>query len=132
VPDYPYVYSSNPARPSTPGGTRHRFFRRGPPSEEEGATREEAERERLRWLELLSVAVAELNETFQKAAAPFSCRIEEDGAGLSLRIYPLAEDGATKAFSEFEEREEYLDPAEFPKWLDRLRSMLGIVIDERA
>ncbi|MBI5443543.1 MAG: hypothetical protein HY900_20325 [Deltaproteobacteria bacterium] len=134
MPDYPYPYAMNPTRPIGPGGARLRLFRRRPrPEEEPGFETAPAEADLARWRELLAGSVAELNESFQASQAPFRCALEEDEAGVSLRLFRLAEDGSVSAPEGLpEEIEEHLELAELPRWLARLRSRLGIVVDERA
>ncbi len=134
MPDYPYIYAANSPLRVTPGGTRTRFFRRRHPAEgEEETPGPERSAEEARWFELLSAAVAELNEALQRSRAPFACTFEEDERGLSLRVFHLAEDGSPVSSGESpEEIDVSLDPADLPVWLARLRSHLGVVVDERA
>jgi hypothetical protein len=134
VPDYPYAYGVNPVHPIGPRGARLRFFRRRAGEEEQTAPASPAGVDEMaRWRELLSGSVAELNASLERSGAPFRCALEEDDTGLSLRVFHLAEDGSAPPLDPLaEEVEEHLDPADLPRWLERLRSRLGIVVDERA
>ncbi len=133
MPDYPFTYAAAPPHPVAPGGTRVRLFRRRARPGEEAPREGPGEEEPSGWRALLTAAVAELNEAFAKGAAPFSCVLEEDRRGLSLRILHLSEDGSPVApQGPVEEIEEFLDPAELPRWLARLRSHLGILVDDRV
>lgn len=127
MPEFPYVYGTDPALPVGPGGTRLRVLRRRPRDEtrdgdrgpeQDGGGREDA------WRELLEQAVAELNRSFESARVPFVCTLDEDPAGFSLHVRRTdAAAGGT------EEVEELLEPAELPRWLARLRIRLGLLVD---
>ena len=128
--DYPYVYGSVGPRPVEQGGTRVRVFRRrrGESSEEKAS--EEGGREaggEEAWRSLLEEAVEELNRSFEQAGVPFTCLLDEDEEGLFLHVRREGEDG-----SEQDVEEELLDPADLPQWLGRLRTRLGILLDEKA
>lgn len=127
MPDYPYVYGQAPPRPVGPGGTRLRVFRRRPPREGEAQVPAQAEEE-APWAALLESAVAELNASFLRSQAPWSCRLEEDQAGLLLRV--IHKDAAEGPDSMPEEVDEVMEPADLPAWLARLRARLGLLIDE--
>ncbi len=132
MPDYPYVHAAAPPRPVQPGETRARVLRRG--SGQGGAGREEGGEEgRARgpeddaWRQLLAEAVAELNGSLQRAGAPFTCTLEEDEEGITLRVRRGGEDGTAE-----EVDEETLEPDDLPLWLERLRVGLGLIVDETA
>ncbi len=123
--DAPYVYAPSALRPVAPGGTRLRVPRRRNPKEQppgdEGEAGSEAE-----WGELLEASVDELNRAFEGAGAPFRCHLEVDEGGLSLVVRRTDGDPGEG------EVEEALSPADFPQWLGRLRSRLGLLVDQRA
>lgn len=132
MPDHPYVYATTPARPVQAGGTRVRVLRRGsqpeggPEEEEGGEDRDEAAAEEA-WRTLLTQAVEELNASFRKAGAPFTCALEEDAEGLSLRVRRHGEAGARE-----DVEEEVLESQDLPLWLHRIRVGLGLLVDETA
>jgi hypothetical protein len=134
VPDYPYVYAEGPVRPIQPGATRLRVFRRGPRREGEpespitaaGSTRDDRD---TRWRRLLEAAVGELNATLRKAGAPYVCHLEEDEAGFLLKV--IHRDGEPLEEGP-DEVDEVLEPEELPAMLARLRTRLGILVDERV
>lgn len=128
MPDYPYVYPDSPLRPVQPWATRLRVFRRRPgaggqPEEPTGSS------EAGTWETLLREAVEELNEAFQQGGSPFTCALEDDEAGLVLRLRHAA---GHQAQEPPEEVEEVLEPADLPAWLGRLRARLGLLVDETA
>lgn len=132
MPDYPHIYGTPGPRPIAAGGTRVRMARRRTPSQsgedrsgaEEGGGRD---REAATWRELLQEAVADLNASFQRSGAPFACALEEDAQGYSLVVKRVG-DGDTGEPIE----EEILEPSELPQWLARIRTRLGILVDEKA
>jgi hypothetical protein len=130
MPDYPYVYTSDPLRQVAPGGTRVRFLRRRPRKgeEEESGTSPEGGKDRgdPGWRSLLETAVQELNDSFRDAKVPFSCTLEEDEDGFTLQVRPWGDGGDPGV------EEELLEPADLPQWLARLRSRLGILVDRTA
>ncbi len=132
MPDYPYVYGEGPVRPIGPGGTTRRVFRKRATAQG-GAPVEERyeEGQDLAWRRLLEEAVEELNASFSRSQAPFACFLEEDGAGFALRVRRLDVEGGASD-EEGETIEDFLDPAELPQWLARLRAHLGILVDEKA
>ena len=130
MPDYPYVYGTGALRPVAPGGTRIRLFRRRQ-EETEGDKNEpphgEQGQDQSGWAEMLREAVEELNASLLRAGAPFRCSLEEDEGGL---VFQVRREGGQPGPPEVEE--EILDPAELPRWLARIRSRLGVLIDEKA
>ncbi len=129
MPDYPYVYATSAPRPVLPGGTRVRVLRRGAGREEAGDEGDEGARgeEDRSWQALLHGAVEELNASFRRAGAPFTCDLEEDEHGISLHVRRHGEDGRDR-----EVEEETLEPRDLPLWLNRIRVGLGLLIDETA
>lgn len=131
MPDYPYVYGSSETRPISPGGTRIRLLRRRGGQRQGGETganpEEEKERGEHAWRALLEHAVEDLNASLRASGAPFACALEEDEAGFILRVRREGEPGEAT-----EIEEEVLAPAELPKWLSRIRSRLGILVDQSA
>lgn len=128
MPDYPYVDPSPPLPPVGPGGTRVRLFRRQEheePDQERSPQEEEANH--AAWEELLKDAVGELNASFQRDGVPFTCVLEEEDQGFSLSVVREGDGGAARAVEE-----EFLAPAELPRWLARLRLRLGLLVDETA
>jgi hypothetical protein len=127
----PLVHGTGGAQPVAPGGTRVRFFRRrrregeGEEAGREGENRDE--RDEAKWRALLEEAVEELNTAFRDAGVPTSCALEEDEHGLCLHVRRHGSGGASE-----ELEEEVLDPADLPKWLARIRTRLGLLVDERA
>jgi hypothetical protein len=79
------------------------------------------------WRVLLAQAVDEFNASLHASGSAFACALEEDEAGFVLQFRRTAEGGEDP-----EIEEELLDPTEFPKWLARLRSRLGILMDQSA
>lgn len=131
MPEFPYVYGLGSPRGVEPGGRRIRFLRRragkGGDSEDPAEKPEEHDAEEASWRVLLEDAVEQLNASFGRSAIPFLCVLEEDENGLSLRIRREGEDGSTETVDE-----EILERSEFPRWLERIRSQLGLLVDETA
>ncbi len=131
MPDYPYVYAppgTPPPRPVEPGGTRIRVFRRrrGPAEEETGAGGEDAEERLRRWREALQEAVEELNAELAAAGLPHRVRLGEDREGFWLHVTGFPPGAPPLRVDEL------LDPADLPRWLARLRTRLGLLVDETA
>ena len=131
MPEYPYVHGSTEALPISPGGTRIRLLRRRR-GEREGGEAEanpegQKDRGEQRWRALLGQAVEDLNASLRASGAAFACALEEDEAGFILRFRRAGEPGEAQ-----EIEEEILDPAELPRWLARIRSHLGILVDQSA
>jgi hypothetical protein len=126
--DPPFVYATAAPRPVEPGGTRVRVRRRRPRGEGDDAERgAEGSLEEDAWRALLVEAVADLNAAFQRAAVPFLCVLDEDEAGYTLHV---RREGAGEAPAELEE--ETLEPRDLPRWLARIRTGLGLLVDETA
>ena len=140
MPDYPYIYDAKAAHPVGPGGTRLRVFRRRETAYEEeggGEQREDHESSSDReaaWRRLLNEAVEELNGSFRQSGVPFSCTLEEDDTGFCLRVFRQLHnqesEGAAAVAEEVEE--EVVEPSQLPLWLTRIRSRLGLLLDEKA
>jgi hypothetical protein len=135
MPDYPYIHGTGGPQPVEPGSTRVRFFRRRRgggegegDQERDEATRDSGEhKDESKWRTALEQAVEDLNSSFRDAGVPMVCALEEDEHGLCLHIRRHGSDGTSEAVEE-----EVLDAADFPKWLARIRSRLGLLVDERA
>ncbi len=131
MPDYPHVHGSLTVRPVGAGGTRIRLVRRRPGEAEGEETGENsAERKDQRdsaWRALIEEAVRELDASLRAAGAPFTCGLEEDEDGLILQVRRHRREGVAP-----EVEEEYLEPTDLPEWLARIRSRLGILVDETA
>jgi len=128
--DPPFVYPAAGPRPVEPGGTRVRVLRRRPPreeSEENPDERGEGQEEDA-WRALLLEAVEDLNASFRRASVPFFCELDEDEAGYTLHV--RREGAGGEVPSELEE--ETLDPRDLPRWLARIRTGLGLLVDETA
>lgn len=128
MPEYPYVYGADSTRPVAPGGTRLRIARRRPrrEPEKEGQDPGKEGGEDSAWRELLEEAVAELNQAFRDRHVPFLCSLDEDPTGFCLHVR------RTDAVGGEDAAEELIDPAELPQWLSRLRTRLGLLVDETA
>lgn len=126
MPDSPYVYATGAARPVEPGGTRVRVLRRRKPEDEPDEEPREPGAED-RWRELLATAVDELNEAFREGGAAFRCTLEEDESGLCLHVHRTGGQGPGPS-----DVEEVLDPADLPRWLARLRTRLGLLVDQKV
>lgn len=128
--DPPFVHPAAGPRPIEPGGTRVRVLRRRP-SREEGEENPEERgegQEEDAWRALLLEAVDDLNASFRRASVPFLCELEEDEAGYTLHV--RREGDAEGVPTELEE--EILDPRDLPRWLARIRTGLGLLVDETA
>lgn len=137
MPDYPYIYDTDGARP--PGGrsTLLRVFPRKRRKGDDGALADDrgddpSRESEASWRLLLEQAVVDLNSSFRQAGIPFSCTLEEDRAGFCLRVLRLTGEGSPGTSSIEEVEEEALTPADLGRWLIRLRSRLGILVDETA
>lgn len=125
MPDYPYVYGTAAPRPVEPGGTRIRVFRRRRGEEEEERGEETADRWAA-WEAALAEAVEELNRHLEAAGSAVRAQLAEEEGSLFLTLsgLPGALPSALPAVP--------LDPADLPRWFGRLRSHLGLLVDETA
>jgi len=125
--DPPLVYAAAGLRPVAPGGTRVRVLRRRPQQEGAGEDASGDNREEEAWRTLLVEAVEDLNASFLRAAVPFLCVLDEDEAGYTLHVRRQGP-GAEPADVE----EETMEPQDLPRWLARIRTGLGLLVDETA
>lgn len=134
MPDYPYVYDTDAARPPGARSTRLRVSPRKRRQADDGALADDrgddpSRESEASWRLLLEQAVVDLNSSFRQAGIPFSCTLDEDRAGFCLRVLRLTGDHSEETSSI---EEEALTPADLGRWLIRLRSRLGILVDETA
>ena len=134
MPDYPYVYDTNATRPVEYGGARLRVFRRRGREDEGGEPDDHSSHGdyESKWREMLRQAVDDLNDAFRRSGAAFLCALDEDESGFCLRVFRLGAGGpGSDAMAEGVD-EEVVNPEELPLWLSRLRSRLGLLVDETA
>ncbi|GAB6063019.1 hypothetical protein [Deferrisoma palaeochoriense] len=125
MPDYPYVYGTAAPRPVEPGGTRIRVFRRRREEQGEEGGEEAADRWAA-WEEALAEAVEELNRDLEAQGSGVRVHLAEEEGSLFLTLTGLP--GALPSPLPSAP----LDPADLPRWFARLRSHLGLLVDETA
>lgn len=100
--------------------------RRGPAQEETGAEGEDTEERLRRWREALQEAAQELNAELAAAGLPHRVQVGEDPEGFWLHVTGFPPGTPSLRV------DEPLDPADLPRWLARLRTRLGLLVDETA